>query len=417
MYEYLLSTKLATALVALGLSLITATLCRRPALSVRVMLFNYGPSFAASFFIVGLFYENVRSYLDLISGFLFEFTVLLFYTRLISDIWRDNSTVDTTVIDVWIRNTVIVQAAILLSLVTQDGFGLFSDSSRISFLDNSSANKYIVYLGLIVSVIQIGLLSKRFSESGSFGLMGYVCIMVAIGSSVVSGSKGGVFLWLISVFAITKLHARRVEISYRLVFFGASALIGAVYFAAVLVSQSLSVSLMDFFELAVSRFFLNNDGRALAAELATRNSDLFAFFASSFRGLFGKMGFLAPDQPIGLELYERYFGISTGNGANASLAALIIYYVPAGFSIYFSMLASMLVCCFYLLAAAARKQSRSPLAKISISLLAMLLIQTFSQDFLAFQVLLPFVALLMLWFVAINKIPLFSAGKLKKNEN
>jgi multisubunit Na+/H+ antiporter MnhF subunit len=62
MYEYLLSTKLATFLVALGLSLVVATLCRRPALGIRVMLFNYGPSFAASFFIVGLFYEGVRSY-------------------------------------------------------------------------------------------------------------------------------------------------------------------------------------------------------------------------------------------------------------------------------------------------------------------------------------------------------------------
>jgi len=414
MYEYLLSTKLATFLVALGLSLLAATLCRRPALGLRVMLFNYGPSFAASFFIVGLFYEDVRSYLDLMAGFLLEFVILFFYTRLFSDVWTDNSSVDIKVVDFWIRNTAIIQALILLSLVTQDGFGLFSESSRISFLDNNSANKYFVYLGLIISTIQIGLLSRRLSESGTFGLAGYACIIVAIATSVVSGSKGGVFLWLICVFAMTRSSIIGSKISYRMIVFGVSALIGVICFAAVLVSQSLSISLMDFFELSFSRFFLNNDARALATDLTTRHSDLFTFFASSFRGLFAKIGYVPTDPPIGVELYERYFGGSGGSGANASLVALIIYYVPAGFSLHFSLLASMSVWCLYLLAALARERSRSPLARTAISLLAMLLIQTFSQDFLAFQVILPFVVVLLLWFAMAHRITLFSAGYLQK---
>lgn len=414
MYEYLLSTKLATFLVALGLSLLVATLCRRPALGLRVMLFNYGPSFAASFFIVGLFYEDVRSYLDLMAGFLLEFVILFFYTRLFSDVWTDNSSVDIKVVDFWIRNTAIIQALILLSLATQEGFGLFSESSRISFLDNNSANKYFVYLGLIISTIQIGLLSRRLSESGTFGLAGYACIIVAIATSVVSGSKGGVFLWLICVFAITRNSIIGSKISYRMIVFGVSALIGVIYFAAVLVSQSLSISLMDFFELSFSRFFLNNDARALATDLTTRHSDLFTFFSSSFRGLFAKIGYVPSDPPIGVELYERYFGGSGGNGANASLVALIIYYVPAGFSLHFSLLASMSVCCLYLLAALARERSRSPLARTAISLLAMLLIQTFSQDFLAFQVILPFVAVLLFWFAMAHRITLFSAGYSQK---
>jgi hypothetical protein len=396
MYEYMLDTKVATLLAAAVISLVTGHLLGDQRIGMRAMLFNYGPAFACAFFLVGFFHESQVSGIDLAAGFLLEFMVLLAFVKLFADAWRSVRRHDDSTVEPWLRWTLALQVAVALPLVATDGFGIFSDGSRIAYLDEGGTAKYLTYAIVLISIVQSGLVARRLSGHQSLGATGYAIVLITFALSTLSGSKGAFFLWLLAILAL--IDYRRVRVRWVTVFGAFIALCAALFITARITSELLGISILEFVELASSRFFLYNDARALAFDFGGGSGRLSELAASSFRGLSSRLGNPPIDPPLGLQLYEQYFGISTGNGANASLIAIIIYYSARGYT-----LLPVLIACFGLLGVYAciigfRRIVRGTLRKFAVTLTGLALIQQLSQDFLAFQLLIPlaFVAGLLL---------------------
>lgn len=118
-----------------------------------------------------------------------------------------------------------------------------------------------------------------------------------------------------------------------------------------------------------------------------------SLFGESFRSLATLLGSPPHNPPLGLQLYGDLFGELTGNGANASLMALIVYYFPAGYALVPTLLfiGGMLV--VYLAFDCICKGMRRSSSKVVVLSLAIFAINQMSQDFLAFQVVMPLVCL------------------------
>ena len=94
---------------------------------LRSIFFSYGPAFACAFFVVGNFYSGQVSRLDLIAGFVFEFSVLLASTKLFCDLLKQVRSMHIDGAERWLRWTIALQLLAALPLVAIDGAGVFSD--------------------------------------------------------------------------------------------------------------------------------------------------------------------------------------------------------------------------------------------------------------------------------------------------
>jgi hypothetical protein len=247
--------------------------------------------------------------------------------------------VDNRAVELWLRSSLALQLLVSLPLVMSEGFGIFSEGSRIAYLESSGAAKYLTYAGVLLAPVQAGLLAQRLSGGHSPGATGYAVIASTFALSTLSGSKGGIFLWLASTLALTDY--RRLRIRWMPILAGLIAVAVALVVTANIISETLGISEIEFAELAISRFFLNNDARALAFDFGGASRQPSELVSASFRSLSTLFGHGSIDPPLGLLLYERYFGVSTGNGPNASLIALIAYYSMRGYAMFPALIACL----------------------------------------------------------------------------
>jgi hypothetical protein len=166
-------------------------------------------------------------------------------------------------------------------------------------------------------------------------------------------------------------------------------ILAALWLSATVVSGFFGISKLEFAELAASRFFLNNDARALALETGGGPDRMYELPAASFRGVSNKLGLSSVDPPLGQLLYEQEFELADGSGANSSVIALIHYYSPRSYSVLPAVLAGILATVIFAGVVLLRRVFKCRQRKLALTLSGMLLVQTLSQDFLAFQVLLP----------------------------
>lgn len=387
MYEFILSTKLLTAAGALALAAIASGLVGHGRLWWRGMLFTLGPMLAAAFFLIAPLAPVTPDLFDLLGGLLFEFTILClffhFFGRLLAVVHR-MADADALAL---LRTSLILQLMVAWPIVTSEGFGLLSEGSRIDYLYGSSLAKYFTYTGMVLTTLQTGLIAQRISRNGNPGWLGVVTIFINFALSVAAGSKGAAFLWLSAVLAM--VDYRQARISTRAALTGVVVLMVALVVSSNLVADFLGITTDEFANLAVSRFFLNNDARALAFDLRTSTSPDAGLLAESLRSVFSLLGSPPVNPPLGVHLYGEYFGISDGSGANAALAALITFYSPAGYA----MVPAIGATCFALLlfvvvriVQSAMRRASSQFIVLTFGIFALLQL---SQDFLAFQVVMP----------------------------
>jgi hypothetical protein len=400
MYEYILQIKVATLLAATVLAFVASALAGNPRVVLRSLALNYGPAFASAFFVVGVFYDGRVSHFDLTAGFLFEFSVLLAFTRLLCDALRAGRGTDERDVELWLRWSLVLQLLFVTPLITSEGFGIFSEGSRIAYLNNSVAAKFLTYAGILLAPIQAGLIARRLSGGRLPSVTGYAVILNTFVISMLSGSKGAAFLWLISMLAL--VDYRQARIRWIPVLVGTIAASTALVFTASIVSETLGISEVEFAELAVSRFFLNNDARALAFDYGGTSGQLSELIAASFRSLSMRFGNGPIDPPLGLLLFEQYFGVSTGYGSNASLIALITYYSARGYTLISVLIAGLGLAAVYGAVVGLRRIVRGPIRKMAVTLMGTTVVQQFSQDFLAFQLLVPLVSAAGLLFILTN---------------
>jgi hypothetical protein len=350
-------------------------------------LYNYGPAFACGFFLSSAFYPSLDRGADVAAGFAFEFLILVLFSRLLIDALMLVRHAEARAVDRWLLGSWVASLGLAFPLVLREGFGIFSLESRIAYLEGGGATLYVTYANLLVQGIQAGVLAQRLSLGRSVGKLGMVVILTNVAFSVVAGSKGGAFLWLAATLALVDF--RRVRIRASTVLSATVPILAALWVMATVVSGFLGISRLEFAELAASRFFLNNDSRALALEAGGRMDRMIQLPAASVRGVSNKLGLGSTDPPLGSLLYEQEFGIANGTGGNSSTIALIHYYSPNSYSILPVVLAGMLATAIFVGVIQCQRVFRCRQRKLALTLSGMLLVQTLSQDFLAFQVLLP----------------------------
>ena len=124
MYEHILQNKVATLFAAAALAWLASAVAGNPRVALRSIAFNYGPAFACAFFVIGVFYDGHVSGFDLAAGFLFEFSVLLAFTKLFCDARKANTCVDGGSVELWLRWNLVLQLFVALPLLTSEGFGI-----------------------------------------------------------------------------------------------------------------------------------------------------------------------------------------------------------------------------------------------------------------------------------------------------
>jgi hypothetical protein len=382
MFDYIFEAKLITVIIALILTWVTFLLIKAQQFWLRGIFFSYGPAFASAFFVAGFFYKGQVNEFDLIAGFIFEFTVLMISTMLVSHVikWVRNG-LDANV-EAWLRWSLILQLFAASPLFLVEGAGIFSEGSRINYFHESSVVRYLGYMGVLTAYVQAALLAKRLSSSGDVSYIGYVIILATFVISTLSGSKGGGFLWLAAFLSLVDF--RNLKLRWLPIACAFLAVVFSLWITAGVISELLSISEMDFVELAIARFFLNNDARALAFDWGGQSAALSEFLAATFRSFANLLGYPSSDPPLGLLLNEKQTGLFTGNGPNASLIALIIYYSAKGYAFLPALLACFGGIFIYFVVVFVRRRLQGELVKMASSIIGIVIVQLFSQDFLAF---------------------------------
>lgn len=391
MYDLLFETTGSTAIYLVLLTIGASVLVGAGRVWWRVLAFNFVPAIAAAFFLGALLSDVPASRLDLAGGFIFEFVVLCIYCRLLADVFRDLHRIAIGQLSHLMRTTLILQSAFMLPLLLADGFGIFSEGSRIDYLSTSFGATYITYAAISVASVQAGLVGRRVTLTGKIGLDGALVLALNLLFSVLSGSKGAIFLWLLSVIGLIKYREARVsKPTVAIVLLVAAASVGLT---AHLVSNFLGIEAGEFFELAFGRVLLTNDARALAIDLRSTHSDYGLLVNESLRSLSSLFGSPPANEPLGMRLYADSFGSTGITGANTSLMALVMFYGPSGSPFVLALLAAISAFAMFLGVRAARQTVGSPGERYVVQSMGLISVSVFSQDFLAFQVVVPLAVL------------------------
>ena len=187
MYDLILSRKLITIILAVVLTL----LLTRRHIALRSLLFNFTPAIASAFYLLALFEDQSNRRLDLAVCFVFECLILLLCGFVLINMLHNVKTMDLRATQSTLKMVFITQLLLSLPILVSDGFGIFSDGSRIAFLSNNSLAKYLAYAYLLLNTFTAGLIATRVSQRGRLQQLDWLILLWSFVYSVLGGSKGG----------------------------------------------------------------------------------------------------------------------------------------------------------------------------------------------------------------------------------
>lgn len=399
LYEFLFTSKLLTAGAGLLFLVSACMLAGRPAFTWRIMAINFGPVFATGFFAAVLLSEFPVQHADMAAALAFEFVVLCLFCRLIIRAFEALHQIEAGRLRLLLWSCLLLYIALFLPSALAGGFGIFSEGTRIDYLYESRVAKYLTYGGLLLATVLAGVIARSVTLSGRFGPSEVIAILLVSATSILAGSKGGFLLWTLAIVGWVDFRMARIRTSAILLALSGAGLLVAVL--AVVVSDFLGITIAEFFDLAFSRFFLNNDARALAIELrGVRVEPGRDLLSEAFRSLSTLFGSPPRNDPLGVELYDRHFGPMGGVGANASLAAMVIFYSDPGQSLLPFVLAMLLALFVFWVANAVAAAMPGPGSRFAMLAISALMLTMLSQDLLAFQVVGPLAVLVSLLLLA-----------------
>ena len=393
-YDFLLQNKLLTLLISVGHIYILCVITRvwykhRVSEVFFFLLFNFSVILPSGFFLLLILINpaNVNVF-DLLSCYLFESMVLFLYYC--SFIRLKHYLRVVVVSDRILAFCLLLLFVLNFPLLWSDGFGLFSSGSRISYLNESPLYKYITYL---MGCFLAALISASISTKKKISPIAIcICVFIFV-LTVLSGSKGVFFIWLFQLISLVDYSRVKFRLS-TFVFLG----IGFFSFlsiSVVVISDFIGITYEQFADLVFSRFFLVNDGRALAFDLRGLFSNVeYSFVSESLRSLSSLLGSYPKLHPLGVSLYESMFGAAMDTGANSSFIALAIYFSSPGSTILNVFLLGWSPIVIYFISQVMLVAVQSPMIKLYIYSSLPPLLCIFSQDFLAFQLLVPSVLFL-----------------------
>jgi hypothetical protein len=408
MYDLIFTERLPMLLAAALLSFIASALAGARKLWMRGLFFNLAPAMGAAFYVVSFIPKTHPNSLDLASALIFEFVFLIVFYKVLALVFLEMSKVDEDDAVKVLKWAMLLHLLTVLPNIGAAGFGIFSQGSRIDYLFDNRFAKYLTYGGIIISIIEATFLARLLSIQGKISSISIFVFSLNFTLSVLSGSKGAVFLWIAALLSLIDYRSFRFDI-FRILILSAVGL-ASLYFSALIVANFSNLDLAEFFDLAISRFFLYNDARALALDLRPIYYVDSALFSESFRSLAGLFGAAPQNEPLGILLYRQAFFTDGVSGANASLMALVVYYTAPGYSILPILIAtSGLFLVFYVSKKSLIffQDAKSRLIVITFWTGA---IMNYSQDFLAFQVFVIITLALIIFLFIIRPKSSFSSG-------
>lgn len=391
MYELIFKERFAILLAALVLMVITCFILGARRMWLRGLMYNLFPAMSAAFYLVALVSYSKVDKVDIIAGFIFELTILILFILMLKHLRRSMAHIrlyDSIRILKWM---LLMQFLVSLPNLATAGFGIFSDGSRLEYLSANPFAKYLTYSVILITSIQAALLASLVSQRGYFGILGWSVITTNLALSIVSGSKGSVFLWILMIAALIDYKKAHIPI-YKLIAFS-GIIVFAALLSSVLVAGFLGISLDVFLDLAFNRFLLVNDARALALDLRSSHSTQLSLLSESFRSLSRIIGAPPYNPPIGVLLYDEGLSIGNGAGANASLMALATYYFTIGYALIPALIGILGAVLMFLFLRIMLAYFRNSVHKVVLISIFLSTISTYSQDFLGFQLLIPVVML------------------------
>jgi oligosaccharide repeat unit polymerase len=397
MYAFIFESRLTTTIASFALLFLACLLTVPLKFWWRIPGVNIGPIIGAGFMAAILLSDQVTSNADVFAALVFEFVILCLFARSVFLIYNEIHRLSAEQATSALKWCALVYLGSFLPSALSGGFGIFSAGTRIDYLYESSAAKYLTYFGVLLAGVLAGLLARRITLNRRPEAFDYIIILAVSAMSILAGSKGGFVLWIGSIVAL--IDYRQARIRSRTIVLAAAGLAGLVFVLAVVVAEFLRLSMAEFFDLAFNRFFLSNDARALAFDMrrleVPPGTSLGAEAFRSFSSLFGNP---PRNLPLGVELYESYFGPSGGAGANGSLGGLIILYTAPGDAALPFVLASLVAVALFLMLLFAVRLMHTATLRFIVLAFGSTNIVLFSQDFLAFQVVAPLTMLCVLMF-------------------
>jgi hypothetical protein len=229
------------------------------------------------------------------------------------------------------------------------------------------------------------------------GILGWSIIAINFTISVLAGSKGAAFLWLLSIASLIEYKHTNIRIYKAIPWLVVG--ISAASISSIIIADFLKLDIFQFIDLVVSRFFLTNDARALSLDLRTAQTIELSLFSEAFRSLGNLFGLPPKNAPLGVIMYSEGLLITDGSGANASFMALATYYFPIGYSLIPALLGIFGLVIFFGVARISTKLLVRPTHRLVAASIWLTSLLSYSQDFLAFQIVFPLAALtvLALW--------------------
>jgi hypothetical protein len=351
---------------------------RSPILAKSILV-SLGPWLGASYYFLFLYLQDASNF-SVYLAFIIEVGIIVnavAVLNLIINRLRRVSQARFIDYSKLLKNIVITQIIIFIFMIQTQDFGIFSQGSRIQFLEGSRLNLYLTYISSFISNIGLVIVALIFNKGKKFNVWPILYLSFMALASVLAGSKGSSVLGLIVLLCYVDLKKTKIIVSI----LSLAAL--SVYSTLTIVGSFLRLNLQEMAGLIFVRIFLANDARALSIDLSSRlNSSHISLFQESFRSFYSFVISSPPvNLPLGLELSKLAFSRSDSelSGPNSSATALLIAYGGNFEKIIFMIVILSLAVMIYLLAA---KPGKYGLIRSVISLQ---LLNTLSQDFLAFQ--------------------------------
>lgn len=346
---------------------------------------------APLYYITFIIFQNATNF-PVILALITESCILITWLRILWVLMNRLAAVeqsDLAILSSWLNKSILIQAAATGYFAMQPNFGIFSDGSRIEYLEGSRLNIYITYISALAAGAAAPVAAAVINIRKKWDKRAVAYMILVLLGSLLSGSKGIGVLILIAVLCYVRIPDIKI---YRKIVL-APVLIAVLFSLAtvIVVGSYLKLEPNDMADLMLNRIFLANDGRALAIDLSDQlHSPNISLFQESFRAYFSAVGFPPLNGPLGHLLYQLAFSSDTVNGANTSATALMIAYGSGMEKMAFFLVLMVVVFSVYMFSQGGGKYS---ILRLSV---AVILLSLLSQDLLAFQVTLHLIILITL---------------------
>lgn len=394
MYIYIFESKLITVLLGFLYAYIIITLFsgvkKTFGYSIRLFLFSYSSILPIGFLTAVLFSELQLNKFDVLASLYVEIITLFFVALLFCKFLMgfDCRKISCEQYDKYIFLFSILVFFTNLPLLVSSSFGILSNVSRISYLSENAAYKYLTYASFLFIAFTGVLISKRLQVNSNASSVILLFLFFVFLLSVISGSKGMFFLILLQIVSIIDYKQFRPS-KFKILIF-TFLFISLFLFSMVFISEFIGITYSEFVNLIFNRFFLVNDARALAFDYryTITNPSLSMFLKESFRSYAALLGEPPVNPPIGNYLYGLMNGVTSSNGANASLVSLAVLYSEEGEAIFNLLFISFIPFCIFLFVLIVLNIDRFFIRRLFVVVSSIICLLQYSQDFLSFQLLL-----------------------------